>query len=323
VKINKKYALWMILNITIFLILSYILNRSMFSSEIDKFYGQMQNVYNNRSLGVLNLFYSIRYYAIYPFFQIKLLELPKIFEHITLIAYLSPILFFLKIPRSIQYFSILLLYMSLFFSYRTIIVMASLYMLTIHIRYIDIKKANLFITFFYSFLSSGTFLLWLIIIVSYKKKLIKNKKYNKLINLLIMLIVLLLVGPITHKLLFFMNPNKFGGSVNATFLEALAQINIGVLFTNIFERSLIYEAYIKGNYIRLFITGFELFISFLLVFFTKKVYLLLLFILLLISLLFEGLMIYSLLFSVLVLMYDYMYRQFKRKGSYYAKDIIS
>ncbi|MEA2017650.1 MAG: hypothetical protein U9N59_04310 [Campylobacterota bacterium] len=318
-RINKKYTIWIIANILLFIVISYILNRSMFDSEVDKFYGQMQNIYNQRDLGILNLFYSIRYYTIYPFFQIKHMQLPNILEYFTLILYLSPILFFTKLPIHIRYFSILLIYMSLFFSYRTVLVSVSIYMLIIHIKYIHLSKKYIFISFLYSFLSSGTFLLWLMIVLFYKKTLISSKKYNKFINLSIILLVLLLSGPIAHKLLFFLNQDSFGGVVELSILDALGLININdliIIMNNIFERSLIYEAYETNNYIRLVITGFEVFLSILLFLFTKKVLSLVILLLLTFSLLFEGLMIYSLLFSIVVLFHDYLFRQYKKNRNY-------
>ena len=93
IKINKYLLLWFLFHFMMFIILSYYFNRSMFSDDFDKFYGQMQNIYNGVDLGVLNFFYTIRYYSIYPFFYIEQNYLPKLFEYLLFILYLYPLFF--------------------------------------------------------------------------------------------------------------------------------------------------------------------------------------------------------------------------------------
>lgn len=310
--INKKYFIYIFFNIMIYFILSLIFSRSVFSSETDGFYYQIMSVANSNELGSLSIIHNLRYIVIYPFYLVYNYNLPIVFQHFLLLLYVSP-LFFLKIPRHISYLGVLILYMSIFFSYRTILVMESVFILIILIKYNLYKKKYLFISLIYSFLSSGTFLVYLFFIYMYRKKFISNRRFLKYIYLFIILLMVVLIGPLMHKVLFFIDPITYGSatSVSIDKLLNISSENLITMFMNIFERSFIYESYSSMQYFRLIII-FIMFIMLSILLFVQKTKLIFLMsIFYIFGLFFEGLIMYSLFFVTLVLFLDYLYRNFK------------
>ena len=63
--INRSF-LWLFLNICIFLILSSLFSRGIFTEEMDGFYSQMINL-DFSSLDVLSVNHIIRYIVVFPF----------------------------------------------------------------------------------------------------------------------------------------------------------------------------------------------------------------------------------------------------------------
>lgn len=307
--INRSF-LWLFLNICIFLILSSLFSRGIFTEEMDGFYSQMINL-DFSSLDVLSVNHIIRYIVVFPF--IYFLDFIQI-QHFILVIYFIP-LFFMKIPNNFKYLSILILYFSIFFSYRTILVMESILILIMYIKFKSARqKKYLFFSLILSLLSSGTFLIWLLILYFFRTNIIDNKRILKYLNMLILFLFIILLGPILHKILFFINPQLFGSATSVT-IDNLLNISfddLQILFKNIFERSMIYEAITNNDLLRLSIFFIMLILLSILLFVQKKKSVFIIFVLYFFSLFFEGLILYSLFFVTLVLFLDYLYRNLQR-----------
>ncbi len=307
--INRSF-LWLFLNICIFLILSSLFSRGIFTEEMDGFYSQMINL-DFSSLDVLSVNHIIRYIVVFPF--IYFLDFIQI-QHFILVIYFIP-LFFMKIPNNFKYLSILILYFSIFFSYRTILVMESILILIMYIKFKSARqKKYLFFSLILSLLSSGTFLIWLLILYFFRTNIIDNKRILKYLNILILFLFIILLGPILHKILFFINPQLFGSATSVT-IDNLLNISfddLQILFKNIFERSMIYEAITNNDLLRLSIFFIMLILLSILLFVQKKKSVFIIFVLYFFSLFFEGLILYSLFFVTLVLFLDYLYRNLQR-----------
>ena len=306
--INRSF-LCLFLNICIFLILSSLFSRGIFTEEMDGFYLQMINL-DFFSFDVLSFNHIIRYIVVFPF--VYFLDFIQI-QHFILIIYFIP-LFFMQIPNKFKYLSILILYFSIFFSYRTVLVMESILILIMYIKFESARqKKYLFFSLFLSLLSSGTFLVWVLILYFFRKNIISNKKILKYFNILILFLFIVLLGPILHKILFFINPQLFGSATSVT-IDNLLNISFDdfqILFSNIFERSIIYEAIINNDLIRLGICFIMLFFTSILLFAQRNKLAFILFIFYFFGLLFEGLILYSLLFVTSILFLDYLLRNFK------------
>lgn len=309
---NIPLYFFIIFNFSIYIILSIIMNRGLFTSETDGFFYQIMVVSNGDDLGVLSIIHQLRYIVVYPLVKLEDFNFNYL-QPLFLFFYLMPLLM-QRIPNHTKIFSLFLLYFSLFFSYRTIIVMLSIYIIVLHIKYNVISKKVIFLSLFYSLLSSGVFLFYFLLIYRYKNIFIKNKYVLKYSFFVFSILLLITIPSVLHKILFFIDPYKFASAKDVTFdaLSSIGLTDIQILFYNIFERSMLNEAYLSSDFIRLSIllSIFLVFLFLFLVFNNKLIYFL--FILYLISLLFEGLMAYSLFFSILFLFYDYMYRSFKR-----------
>lgn len=320
-KKDIQLLLFITANFFIYLILSFMMNINLFKSETDGFFYQIMGVADGKDLGVLSVVHQARYIVIYPLVKLQNFNLTQL-QPLFLTLYLIPILM-LKIPNHVKIFSLLLLYCSLFFSYRTIIVMLSIYILILHIKYNVVSKKLILLSMLYSLLSSGAFLFWFLLVVFYKDKFIKNRYILKYSFFVFLLLFSLAIGPMMHKILFFIDPHQFGSATSVTY-EILSNVSISdikELFSNIINRSMVIEAYHEKNFIRLYILFF-LFIVFLFLFLViRNRFIYVIFTFFLISLLFEGLMAYSLFFSVLFLFYDYFYRNLK--GLYVVKKNIN
>ncbi|CAM1341418.1 hypothetical protein [Tenacibaculum amylolyticum] len=315
-KSRLKFLFWIFFNVIIFLFLSSFLDRSMFSVEIDGFYSQVSSfdAGNNQS-NSLSYMHRVRYIIAYPFFFIKENNMSNTLEHILFVIYCLPV-FFTKAPYRIRNISVLILYLSLIFSYRSVLVMIAVYMLIMNIRYGygGVKKRVFLISFGYSLLSSGSFLLCFFLVFFFKKKYIKSKSKRKYLNIVVIMLVSVLAGSIFHKLLFFLNPYEYGSADDIT-IEAIKKISIEdivKIFYVMVERSLLFEAIMNEDYLRVSIVVIELLLIIFLTLYSKQKVIKTIFILLLVSLLFEGLMTYSLLFSIIVLFYDFLYKSVKR-----------
>lgn len=312
--VNKKYFLFLYFNFIVFFFLNILFRNQIFTSETDGFYYQIMSVQSNQDLGSLYIVHSLRLLIIYPFYLLDKFSMPLFLQHFFLLLYCFPVLF-MKIPKHVKYFSIIILYFSIFFSFRAIFVMESLFILIMVLKY-NIKNKNIYlsISLMYSFLSSGTFMVWIFFIYLFRKKIISNKKILKYLNLFIIFLIIILLGPLSHKVLFFIDQTTYGSATSVT-IDALLNISIGnvvTLFINIFERSFINEAYISNNYSRLTIV-FIMFIMLLFLLLVQRNKLIIaLFLFYIFGLFFEGLIIFSLFFISLVLFYDYIYRNLKR-----------
>lgn len=301
----SKCSFTIILNIFVFILLSHLLSRQLFTDDVDGFLYQIEAVSSGGELGALGVVHQLRYWVVYPLYKAYVSGLPIIVQHLLLVLYLSPVLFMIrKIPKIARNIGVLLLYSSLFFSYRTVLLMESILLLVIFIYFYKFQKKYLFFSFLLSILSSGTVLVWLVLaIVSL------NIKYKKII---ILIGFILMLGPMAHKLLFFYNSNLYGSatsvSVEAVF-NVLSFNNMLFIFENIHSRSLLNEAISNGNIARLSVIALMLVVCFILVILKPNKLVLLLCTLFCIGLLFEGLISYSLIFGLLLILGDYISRR--------------
>ncbi|RXJ92878.1 hypothetical protein CRV00_12075 [Malaciobacter molluscorum] len=305
----KRIYLWLCFHIAIFLGLSSLYSRSIFTEKTDGFFSQMVNLDFN-TFDILSSNHIIRYIVISPF--LLFLDYIQI-QHLILVIYLIP-LFLMQIPIRFKYLNIFLLYLSIFFSYRTILVMEAILILILYINFeTSRRKKYLIFSLLLSLLSSGTFVIWLLTFYFFRKNIISNQKFLKYLNIFSLLLFILLLGPILHKILFFINPELFGDAKSVT-IQNLFNIkfkDILILFENIFERSMIYEAVRNNDIIRLTISFIMFIFISTLLFSQKNKLMLLISLFYFFGLFLEGLVIYSLFFVTFVLFSDYLYRNLK------------
>jgi hypothetical protein len=174
-------------------------------------------------------------------------------------------------------------------------------------------KRHIFFAISLSFLSSGTLLILIIILYANKNIFITNKKQLRLFSILTIILLLFMIGPIAHKLLFFFDPIQFDSANDVTLsaFDVITFDNLTILINNILDRSMLIESYESNNSKRLIIIGFLFTMMFMLLLFTHNKLIVLLFSLTLFGMMFEGLILYSLFFSIFILFYDYLYRQAK------------
>ena len=115
-----------------------------------------------------------------------------------------------------------------------------------------------------SLLSSGTFLVWVLILYFFRRNIISNEKILKYLNILIFFLFIVLLGPILHKVLFFINPQLFGSATSVTIdnLLNISFYDFQILFSNIFDRSMIYKNIKNNDLLRLGICFIMLFFNF-------------------------------------------------------------
>jgi hypothetical protein len=167
----------------------------------------------------------------------------------------------------------------------------------------------------YSLLSTGTFLILIVLVLLFKKSFFRNKKLLKNFKYYIIFFLLIISGPLIHKSLFFIDPVAFGSAANIS-VDAILSIDfgdLGILYDTMTERSMVNEAIETENYGRLYIISCVVLMIFILFIFTSNKIVRTLFFLIILSLLFEGLMTYSLLFTIVVLFYDFLIKTIRGK----------
>lgn len=319
-KYSYKFSIFIFFVLLIYLVASGILFRGIFISEVDGFYYQILNVSSGGELGVLNLTHSVRYFVVFPFVFIEKMGfssiLSSMLQSFILFIYLSPIFFWKRMPRHVRVLSVgLLLFFSLLFSYRTVLLMESVFIMAAFIRWGFFQFKYFLYSVFLGVLSSGVVgLLVILLLVLIGKNKHFNKKNKKLILFFIFILFLLLLPSLAHKLLFYSNPNLFGSasSVEIFHILNLSLNDVYNIFDLLFERSLIYEALNDPSFfyrVYILITVALLSILFLIispgslsitfVFFTM------------LGSFMEGLILYSLIFILFVLNYDFFYRRLR------------
>ena len=222
----KKLDYKLVISLIFLLVCTYITKKTMFIQG-DGFNSQVLSVAKG-TIGPLSKIHQIRFLVVAPFYILG--KNNTIVQAILIYIYVRPIL-------KVQSFKICIII--ILFSYRTSIVAMSLPYF--HMYQENNKKRYLIISFLFSILSSGTVLNFIAIYFLYNYK----KLYKKLIYLVILIIVFL--PSLKHKISFFTE----GGSG---------------YFETMMYRSFLAEALRIGNYTRIGISIFVVFI-FLLQFF--------------------------------------------------------
>ncbi len=250
--IIKPMHWWVLLNIIVFILISFYYPTSFFSSELDGFYSQMLRY----SFGdILSGVHGIRKLIIYPFIFLDEQGYSQIFQPLVMLIYIFPI-FCMNISKNVKYFSVIILYLTFFLSYRTVLVNIGTYIL-FFLTFYNISKKIVLYALILSILSSGTLIVSLFFLFINRKKLFKNVTFiNKMIVFLSC--CLIMYGPVIHKLLFFSDSSKFGGASEATLDEAL-NVNLHVVLTTLFERGVLYISFINGDTVRFYLLMMNLF----------------------------------------------------------------
>lgn len=299
--IKKKSVFLFPLIFISFMLISILLNRGLITNTNDGFLNQIDAVSSGNELGSLSLVHSIRYYLLYPFMLFD----NSIYQSFIFFLYVCP-LFFCK-SHSLKSFGIIFLVFSFFFSYRTVLVMLSIYILVSHIMLFPRTKKIILYSALLSFLSTGCFLAYIIIYYSFKNKFVADKKKRKYLTVLVIILIFGMSGSLLHKFLFFSDPTNFGSANNVS-IESLTKIDASLLtsiFDNMTERSIVLQSIIDPEKISRLYPIFLEFIFIIISFFLRKDKISIIFLaLFIISGLMEGLMMYSLLPSALFLLLD-------------------
>ncbi|AUT99689.1 hypothetical protein ABM000_13780 [Morganella morganii] len=230
----NKYNIYLFLFSLLFIFISGYLNITIFlEASSDGFYSQVtyvvRNINNPSEYSPLFIVHSLRLIIILPFYIAYSLNLPSYVESIIFIMYLLP--FFKSNDLAIKISSIILLFLPLVFSYRTVLGMVGMGYLYLCLFYYKGRYLLLFTSALLANLSSGIVFGWLFSIFT-SIKYIKNNYPKFLVFIIIM--ILGFIGSFLHKYQFMIS--DVGAMKNGSF----------------WERSTLYESY-QNNYYSKFI----------------------------------------------------------------------
>lgn len=282
----------------LFMWISHLLGRSLFSEEGDGFMFQILSVEEGEDLGSLALLHWTRYFIVLPFILVGN-------------AYLDPViffcyvgLFFLSKNRETRLIALLCLFFSLFFSYRSVLAMLSIALLVNYIVYGYKSIWVLFYSLLLSLLSTGVFVACFIIFFMYRRVVFAGK-WSIAVNLVLLIAIVVVSGSFLHKILFFLDRNTFENAdvVTMSAFSKLDFSSIQVIISNLLERSVLLESYRDGSARLYLIIVFGFFVS-LQLYLRRDVISLVITFLFLCSLFMEGLMLYSLFVTVFLLIFS-------------------
>ncbi|EJD6048913.1 hypothetical protein M0I35_RS17835 [Providencia rettgeri] len=299
--IKKKSIFLFPLIFISFMLISILLNRGLITNTSDGFLNQIDAVSSDNELGSLSLVHSIRYYLLYPFMLFD----NSIYQSLIFFLYVCP-LFFCK-SHSLKSFGIVFLVFSFFFSYRTVLVMLSIYILVSHIVLFPRNKKIILYSALLSFLSTGCFLAYTIIFYFFKNNFVADKRKRKYLTALVIILIFGMSGSLLHKILFFSDPSNFGSASNVS-IESLTKIDFNLLTSildNMTERSIVLQSIIDPEKAsRLYPILLEFTFIIVSLFLRKDKISMIFLVLFIIGGFMEGLMMYSLLPSALFLLLD-------------------
>lgn len=228
----NKYNFYLLVSSFLFVLLSVYFNISIFSEAgNDGFYSQItyvvNNIYNTSDYSPLFIIHFLRLLIILPFYVVYSLNFPNYFESIIFIFYLMP--FFNSKNTTIKLASIILMFLPIFFSYRTVLGMIGMGYLYLCLFYYKGRYLLLFLSALLANLSSGIVFGWLFSIFTSIKYIKVN--YPKVL-VFIIIMILGFFGSFIHKYHFMIS--DVGAMNNGSF----------------WERSTLYESYQNGYYSR-------------------------------------------------------------------------
>lgn len=174
------YRIWLAYHCLLFVVLSQMLNRSMFSGgRSDGFYVQIQEtkqvsiVFDNPNLFI----HYLRYITVYPFDFIVSNNLDPAFEAAVMVLALLPILL-VRFANGYRHAAQpLLVYLPLMVSYRSALVACAIGYLFIFLFIQRNRYGLLFISAVFANLSSGVVIIWLAIMAYNSRATIRRRKW--------------------------------------------------------------------------------------------------------------------------------------------------
>jgi len=301
---------WVLLSFVFYVLASHLLSRGLFGSEDDGFMMQIASVEagDGDELGSLGMMHRIRALIVKPFILLGNRDI----EPLLFFCYFC-FLFFANRPRQ-RKIAIYCLIFSIFFSYRTVMAMLSIALLVDNLSYrmqlqkegqtLEHNRKEMLLMLYamvLSLLSTGVFFSYIIIFLAYRK-LIVPKRWKKRFGAFIFLALFAAFGSVTHKFLFFTNP-EFYGSATSVSMESFFSLGpdaFNTLFANLLGRSILIESIGTHSARVYFILSLFIIMTVLLILRRDR----LSFILMLLStcgMFMEGLTLYSLLIAALIL----------------------
>lgn len=248
----------------------------------------MYHIQNSPNMFSENIIHVVRYFISYPFLIFEDTNLSYFIAPILIVIYMSPVLFsnIKGMRNSLQLF---IIYLPLFFSYRTVLVMLSIVYIYI---YIHTNKKNTTLLLFYgffSFLSSGVFLIWFFLFPLIYLHV--EKRLRKWIKVFFVFLMVAIIKAFYMKFTFFSSQES---------VEKFSINNDLGLIGNTLVRNNIFTSFFSGQYIKAYFYLFFLLITlFLLIYsFQRRKMLFYFFLPLLFSFLFEGLGTLSYLITI-------------------------
>jgi len=297
----------------LYLFVSCYMGRGFLAAEGDGFAGQMIFIEENSAdleLGTLSILHRIRYLIVKPFLWMDNIW----FEPALFFCYIGVAVFFVK-HWQMRFIIKLSLIFSLFFSFRTVLCMFSIALLTQCIlfgldNYKNIKELpgsiRLYCCFFYgilfAFLSSGVLVVYLMLFFCYRKLIIRSERDRWVFNVLFVVSAVAVLGAVVHKVFFFSDTVSFG-SANAISMQSFFMLDVSSLssvFSNLIERGILAEALRKSS-LRIYVVTCISLLGVILLCVRRDRLAVLLVVLLVFGLFMEGLIVYSLLMSILLL----------------------
>ena len=296
---------------------SHFMVRGLFVSEVDGFLYQILSVSSGGELGVLNLAHTARYFVVSPFLFVDNIGFPNkvslTLQNFILFIYLSPLFFWRSIPRHIRVLSVGLLFISLFLSYRTVLLMEAVFIMTSFIKWNFFQFKYFLYACVLGVLSSGIVaLLAVLLLLLIVKNNHLNNKVKRMVLFFGFILVIVLMPSLAHKLLFYSNPSLFGSasSIELSYILNLSLVDLQNIFWAVIERSFVYEGFNNPEYFyRVYISITVVLLSVLLLIISPGALSLFFLFFTIIGVFLEGMVLYSLIFTLIALNYNYFYRR--------------
>jgi len=229
----SKWKLNVYLALTLSYLFAVIFSQGMFSDGFnDGFYRQVIFLLDGEASfdNPLHLVHLLRLVVVFPFFVLHSMNCPVFFQAILISLYILPIVLYGR-NSSKHHFLLLLLFLPLAFSYRTVLAMCGMAYLFIFLFSYGRRSSFLFFSFLLINLSSGVALAWLAVIFLNFKKTVGTSGFVKLV---VFLAGLLFVFSLIHKATFFLGGGESGEE-------------------SFWVRNTFYVSYIAGDFARLFV----------------------------------------------------------------------
>lgn len=238
-----RYKVFAFLVLVVYIGLSYLGPREMFSGlDSDGFYSQMSYAADfNNEAHALSLLHWFRLFVVLPFWLSYIYDIPDFFEHVLVLLYFTPIMI-APLKGYMAYLRWGLLFLPFILSFRASLCVVSITLLFLIVFHLRQSRGVLIYSSLLATLSSGVVFAWLLIVLFlFKRILVRRYEFGAAL----LVLVFCFGQSVLHKLEFF-------GSIEVA-PEGVVDNKVapeGVY--KIVKRSTLYDAYVKGRFLKFY-----------------------------------------------------------------------